>query len=60
VNTGIMHLAIALNIPTVAIISGSPAEVVVPIGKSFRFVENKDIKQIDVENVINAIKEILK
>ncbi len=50
VNTLAMHLAIHFKVPTVAIIGGTPASVVVPpYLKNFRYVEDPGLKYYDPE-----------
>jgi ADP-heptose:LPS heptosyltransferase len=61
VNTFTMHLGIALGVPTVAIIGGTPAEVVAPKNNpKFRYVENVDnINAITVDEVMEKVDELL-
>lgn len=57
VNTFAMHLAIALGTPTVAIIGGTPASVVAPIGNpNFRYVEDAGLAEYDPETGLYPIR----
>ena len=61
VNTATMHLAVAMEVPTVAVIGGTPAYIVAPRNcKNFRYVENVDhINDITVEDVMEKIRELI-
>jgi ADP-heptose:LPS heptosyltransferase len=62
VNTFTMHLGIALGVPTVAIIGGTPASVVAPRDNpKFKYVENVDnINAITVDEVMEKVDELLR
>lgn len=48
INTGPMHLALAVDVPTVAIVGGTPAAVVCPSGNPlFRFLEDPALRLWD-------------
>jgi len=57
VNTFAMHLGIALKVPTVAIISGTPVSVVAPMGNPlFRYVEDPGLAEYDPETAKYPIR----
>jgi ADP-heptose:LPS heptosyltransferase len=45
VNSGIMHMAVALNVPVVAIVGGTPASIILPADNSrVRWVEDPELR----------------
>lgn len=51
INTLPMHMAVALNVPTVAIIGGSPARVVYPLDNPrFRYIEDPALRDYDPDD----------
>ncbi|HEX9007179.1 MAG TPA: glycosyltransferase family 9 protein [Bacteroidota bacterium] len=60
INTGPMHLAVAQDTPTVAIIGGTPAEVVYPRGNPrFLFVDDPSLEAWDPASGKSAIEPAL-
>jgi len=61
VNSLPMHIGIARDVPTVAIIGGTPAKVVAPCDNpKFRYVENVDnINAITVDEVMEKVEELI-
>lgn len=60
VNTMTMHLGIALGVPTVALIGGTPASVCVgPETERLRYVESMDMTKITPEMVMRKVNELL-
>lgn len=56
VNSFPMHLARALNVPTVAIVGATPAEVVCNPSSQFRYIENMNLSKVTVEEVLHEIE----
>ncbi len=51
INTLPMHMAVALNVPTVAIIGGSPARVVYPLDNPrFRYIEDPALRDYEPDD----------
>lgn len=57
VNSAPMHLARALNVPTLALIGGTPASVVCNPTENFQFIEGEglDMNRIKVGDVLNKL-----
>ncbi len=55
VNSFPMHLARALGVTTLALISGTPASVIVKESENFRVLEAKDLSQVNVEHVLATL-----
>lgn len=62
VNSFPMHLAAALDIPTLALIGGTPAVVVCRETDKFKFIEAKDliVNNITVEEVMEKVNDQLR
>ena len=44
VNSGIMHIAVYANIPTVAIVGGTPAFIILPERDNIKYLEDPELK----------------
>ena len=59
-NTDLLHLAISLRIPTVAIFDEDPQRWISPDNELVRVVQAKDVRAVSITQVVQALEQALK